>query len=172
MQPLISHSVKATWDAPPDAVAWAVERAIATERYEDAGHPTWSLWRVRGSVHGRKLDLLFDAHSEPGRLHVQFPLGLEVRGELVSRGAGTELVGRATTPGSKWDWPIGIGLALMLALPFLLFASLAGLAACLLVFAATIALFLLLTSVLRRQYLAALPQVEAVLERVGTPAQT
>ncbi len=46
MRSLNSRSVSARWDVPPDAVAAAIRRAIADERYEDAGHPTGSLWLV------------------------------------------------------------------------------------------------------------------------------
>jgi len=167
---LISRSVSAGWDVPPDAVAAAIGRAIDEERYEDAGHPTWSLWLVRGSVGGRRLDLVIDARSEPGRIHMQYPLALEVRGELVPQGTGTRLVGRATTPASKWDWPIAVGLGLVLAAPLLLFGTVASLAAFVLAAVVAAALYVALKRWGDRQYLAALPQVEAVLERVGTPA--
>ena len=170
MRSLISRSVSAGWDVPPDAVAAAIGRAIAEERYEDAGHATWSLWLVRGSVGGRRLDLLIDAHSEPGRIHTQYPLTLEVRGELVPQGTGTRLVGRATTPASKWDWPIALSLGLVLAAPLLLFGTVEGLAVFLLADVVTTAGFVALKRLADRQYLAALPQVEAVLERVGTPS--
>ena len=44
------------WDASPEAVASELSRAIAEQRYEDAGDATKVAWRAAGRIDGRSLD--------------------------------------------------------------------------------------------------------------------
>jgi hypothetical protein len=150
-------------------VAASIQRAITERRHEDAGHPEWSLWLVRGTVTGRSLDLLLDTHSEPESLHA-YIVAVEVRGELVPSGNGTRLVARASTPGTSWELPFGLGIAGFFGLLFLLLDSLEGVAMSLVLLAATILLWLAMVRLISGHVLRAVPQVEAVLERVGTPS--
>jgi uncharacterized membrane protein YgdD (TMEM256/DUF423 family) len=167
---LTAKPMRVRWDASPVAVATAIEQAIREPRYEDAGHPEWSLWRVSGEVEGTSVDLQVVTYHEPG-IQGAYPLAFTVRGTLVPSATGTELNAVATLPGHR----------LLLAAPAI-GALLGGTIGLLLigpVGALGLALFcgaLLALSFIGSRWLAArttfgaLPQVEAVLERVGTPA--
>lgn len=72
--------------------------------------------------------------------------------------------------GSRWERPLALGLAVLLGFPMLLFGGLAGVAACLVVMAACIGLYLVLLHLVGRSYLSVAPQVEVVLGRLGTPS--
>lgn len=167
VEPLVSRPLTVGWDAPPDAVAASIQRAIDERRYEDAGHPTWALWLVRGTVNGRVVNLRLDTHSEPGSVHA-YPAGFDLRGELVPHGSGTRLVARAAMLNGRWERPIAIGGGAAIGIPALLVGGVIGVVLCIAMIAASIALYWVGMTLVGRSFFSALPQVEAVLRVVGT----
>ena len=167
MEPLVSRPLTVGWDAPPDAVAASIQRAIDERRYEDAGHPTWALWLVRGTVKGRVVNLRLDTHSQAGSLHT-YPAGFDLRGELVPHGSGTRLVAQAGMLNARWERPIAFGVGAALGIPMLLLGGPVGVLLCVVTIAAFIALYWVLMTLVGRSFFSALPQVEAVLRVVGT----
>lgn len=168
VEPLVTRPLTVGWDAPPDAVAASIQRAIDDRRYDDAGHPEWPLWLVGGSVDGRALNLRLDMHSQPGRRHA-YPAGLDLRGELLPRGSGTVLVARAAMLNGRWERPLALLVGAGLGIPMLLLGGVTGAVACVAVIAAFVGFYWGVLRLMSRGVFAALPQVEAVLGRVGAP---
>ena len=172
MEPLISRPLAVEWAAPPEEVAASIRQAIDEGRYEDAGHPEWALWRVWGSVEGSLVKLRLDTHSRPGSLHA-YQFGIDLSGELAPWGSGTRLEARASMLNGRWERPLALGLGSMFALQGpLLVGGLGGVLLGLALAAAFLVLFWGLLLLLGRGAFGALPQVEAVLGRIGAPSKT
>jgi hypothetical protein len=164
-----TRPVTGRWDAEPLAVAAAIESAIKEPYYDDAGHPTWSLWRVSGDVDGTSLDLRFQTYHEPG-VTGAYPLAFGVRGALLPHGGGTTLSAVASLPPEAMTIALAVVFAALGGVIGLLMLGLPGAVGGALFCGALVGI-----SMLGGRWMAArgsfdaLPQVEAVLGVVGTP---
>ena len=171
----VTRPVAVTWDASPDAVASALSRAIGEQRYEDAGDDTVTSWRATGSVDGRIVDIRMTTVGAPGSSG--YGIALDVRGELLDDGAGTRLRANASVPAYRWVLPLIAGMWVVLAASTALFVvDRIGPLAALVVFAVVLSVVWLLFTVLNGRLngyiLGAIPRVETVLARLGTPPAT